>query len=74
MTGFYNERCSLELDCVRRWIGIDGDFGGVMSKQETKLDIAAKKLEQMLAKQRDDWCKWRQSGSKYKSVINGVRR
>lgn len=45
-----------------------------MSKQETKLDIAVKKLEQMLAKQRDDWRKWRQSGSKYKSVINGVRR
>lgn len=62
------------MDCGRRWIGIDGDFGEVMSKQETKLDIAAKKLEQMLAKQRDDWRKWRQSGSKYKSVINGVRR
>ena len=62
------------MDCVRCWIGFDGDFGGVMSKQETKLDIAAKKLEQMLAKQRDDWRKWRQSGSKYKSVINGVRR
>lgn len=45
-----------------------------MSKQETKLDIAAKKLEQMLAKQRDDWSKWRQSGSKNKSLINGVRR
>jgi len=45
-----------------------------MSKQETKLDITAKKLEQMLAKQRDDWRKWRQSGSKGKSVINGVSR
>ena len=45
-----------------------------MSKQETKLDIAAKKLEQMLAKQRDDWRKWIQSNSNGKSVINGVRR
>ena len=45
-----------------------------MSKQETKLDIAAKKLEQMLAKRRDDWRKRKQSGSKNKGVINGVRR
>jgi hypothetical protein len=45
-----------------------------MSKQETKLDIAAKKLEQMLAKQRYDWRNWRQSDSKGEIVINGVRR
>ena len=62
------------MDCGRRWIRFNGILGGVMSKQETKLDIAAKKLEQMLAKQRDDWRKWRQSGSKNKSLINGVRR
>lgn len=62
------------MDCFRHWIRFNGILGGVMSKQETKLDIAAKKLEQMLAKQRDDWRKWRQSGSKNKSLINGVRR
>ena len=62
------------MDCFRHWIRFNGILGGVMSKQETKLDIAAKKLEQMLAKQREDWRKWRQSDSKGKSVINGVRR
>lgn len=62
------------MGCARYWIRFNGIFGGVMSKQETKLDIAAKKLEQMLAKQREDWRKWRQLGNKNKSVINGVRR
>ena len=31
-------------------------------------------LAQALAKQRDDWRKWRQSGSRNGNVINGVRR
>ena len=42
-----------------------------MSKQETKLDIAEKKLEQTLEKQRYDWRNWRQSGSEGEIVING---
>ena len=36
-------------------------------------DIQAK-LMQGLTKERNDWRKWRQSGGKYKSLINGVRR
>ena len=97
------------MDCVRRWIGVDGDFE--MSKEKfertkpvvnvgtighvdhgkTKLTAAVataiaanlasksvddvnEKLTRGLTKERDDWRKWRQSGNKYKSVINGVRR
>ena len=38
------------------------------------VDDVNEKLTRGLTKERDDWRKWRQSGSKYKSVINGVRR
>lgn len=38
------------------------------------VDDVADRLTQGLAKERDDWCKWRQSSSNSKSVINGVRR
>ena len=38
------------------------------------VDDVADRLTQGLAKERDDWRKWRQSDSKSKSVINGVRR
>ena len=38
------------------------------------VDDVADRLTQGLAKERDDWRKWRQSGGKNKSVINGVRR
>ncbi|WP_109133508.1 hypothetical protein [Aggregatibacter kilianii] len=38
------------------------------------VDDVADRLTQGLAKEREDWCKWRQSDSKGKSVINGVRR
>ena len=99
------------MDCSRRWIGIDGDFGGEMSKEKfertkpivnvgtighvdhgkTKLTSAVataiaanlarksvddvnEKLTRGLTKEREDWRKWRQSGSKGKIVINGVRR
>ena len=99
------------MDCVRRWVGIDGDFGGTMSKEKferTKpvvnvgtighvdhgkakltaavataiaanlarksVDDVNEKLTLGLTKERDDWRKWRQSGNKGKSVINGVRR
>ena len=99
------------MDCARRWIGVNGDFGGEMSKEKferTKtvvnvgtighadhgkttltaavtaalakslakkaVDDVADRLTQGLTKEREDWCKWRQSGSKGKSVINGVRR
>jgi len=38
------------------------------------VDDVADRLTQGLAKERDDWRKWRQSSSNSKSVINGVRR
>ncbi len=38
------------------------------------VDDVADRLTQGLAKERDDCRKWRQSDSKGKSVINGVRR
>ena len=38
------------------------------------VDDVADRLTQGLTKERDDWRKWRQSDSKSKSVINGVRR
>lgn len=38
------------------------------------VDDVADRLTQGLAKERDDWRKWRQSGGKNKSVINGARR
>lgn len=38
------------------------------------VDDVADRLTQGLAKEREDWRKWRQSDSKSKSVINGVRR
>lgn len=38
------------------------------------VDDVADRLTQGLTKEREDWRKWRQSGSKSKSVINGVRR
>lgn len=44
-----------------------------IESERTQKDIQAK-LMQGLTKERNDWCKWRQSGSKGKSVINGVRR
>ena len=96
------------MDCVRRWIRVDGYLGGMMSKEKferTKpvvnvgtighvdhgkaeltatvvtaiaanlarksIDDANEKLTRELTKERDDWRKWRQSGSKNKSLING---
>lgn len=44
-----------------------------IESERTQKDIQTK-LMQGLTKRRDDWRKWRQSGSKGKSVINGVRR
>ena len=38
------------------------------------VDDINEKLTRGLTKERNDWCKWRQSGSKNKSLINGVRR
>ena len=38
------------------------------------VDDVADRLTQGLAKEHGDWRKWRQSDSKSKSVINGVRR
>ena len=38
------------------------------------VDDVADRLTQGLTKERNDWRKWRQSGSKDKSVINGVSR
>lgn len=38
------------------------------------VDDVADRLTQGLTKERNDWRKWRQSGSKNKSLINGVRR
>ena len=38
------------------------------------VDDVNEKLTRELTKERDDWRKWRQSGNKGKSVINGVRR
>ena len=38
------------------------------------VDDVADRLTQWLVKEREDWRKWRQSGGKNKSVINGVRR
>ncbi|RDE96171.1 hypothetical protein DPW02_11485 [Aggregatibacter aphrophilus] len=38
------------------------------------VDDVADRLTQGLAKERDDWRKRKQSGSKNKGVINGVRR
>lgn len=38
------------------------------------VDDVADRLTQGLVKEREDWRKWRQSGSKNKSLINGVRR
>lgn len=44
-----------------------------IESERTQKDIRAK-LMQGLTKEREDWRKWRQSGSRGKSVINGVRR
>lgn len=44
-----------------------------IESERTQKDIQAK-LMQGLTKERNDWRKWRQSGGKYKSLINGVRR
>lgn len=44
-----------------------------IESERTQKDIQAK-LMQGLTKEREDWRKWRQSGNKGKSVINGVRR
>lgn len=38
------------------------------------VDDVADRLTQGLAKERDDWRKWRQSSDKGNNVINGVRR
>lgn len=38
------------------------------------IDDENEKLMRGLTKQRDDWLKWRQSGSRNGNVINGVRR
>lgn len=38
------------------------------------VDDVSDRLTMGLTKERDDWRKWRQSGSKNKSLINGVRR
>lgn len=38
------------------------------------VDDIADRLTQGLTKELNDWRKWRQSDSKSKSVINGVRR
>ena len=38
------------------------------------VDDVADRLTQGVAKERDDWRKWKQSSSNSKSVINGVRR
>lgn len=37
-------------------------------------DDESDRLMRGLTKERDDWRKWRQSGNKGNSVINGVRR
>lgn len=44
-----------------------------IESERTQKDMQAK-LMQGLTKERNDWRKWRQSGGKYKSLINGVRR
>ena len=44
-----------------------------IESERTQKDIQAK-LMQGLTKERNDWRKWRQSGSKNKSLINGVKR
>lgn len=44
-----------------------------IESERTQKDMQAK-LMQGLTKEREDWRKWRQSGSKGKIVINGVRR
>lgn len=44
-----------------------------IESERTQKDIQAK-LMQGLTKERNDWRKWRQSGGKYKSLINWVRR
>lgn len=48
----------------------------VLAKSLAKkaVDDVADRLTQGLAKEHGDWRKWRQSGSKNKSLINGVRR
>lgn len=38
------------------------------------VDDVADRLTQGLAKEREDWRKWRQSSDKGNNVINGVRR
>ena len=38
------------------------------------VDDVADRLTQGLTKERGDWRKWKQSGGKNKSLINGVRR
>lgn len=38
------------------------------------VDDENEKLMRRLIKDRDDWHKWRQSGSRNVNVINGVRR
>ncbi len=44
------------------------------SPAKKAVDDVADRLTQGLAKECDNWRKWRQSDSKSKSVINGVRR
>ncbi|WP_233444042.1 hypothetical protein [Aggregatibacter actinomycetemcomitans] len=44
------------------------------SSEKTMLTAAvAAALAKSLAKERDDWRKWRQSGGRNKEVINGIR-
>ncbi len=51
---------------------VAGELAKSLAKKA--VDDVADRLTQGLAKERDDWRKWRQSDSKSKSVINGVGR
>nr|DAV87260.1 MAG TPA: hypothetical protein [Caudoviricetes sp.] len=62
-----------DIDCVELEVQIVmGEIEAGFARKA--VDDESKRLIRGLTKERDDWRKWRQSGSKNKSLINGVRR
>lgn len=62
------------VDNVKTMLTVAVTTALAKSLAKKAVDDVSDRLTQWLTKERDDWRKWRQSGSKGKSVINGVRR
>lgn len=62
-----------DIDCVELEVQIVmGEIEAGFARKA--VDDESKRLIRGLTKEREDWRMWRQSGSKNKSLINGVRR